>query len=312
MDDEATGLNLRRANDLWFSNDTLVLQAEDMVFRVSKSILTARSSVFRDMTAFPQSATGGEETIEGSPVVRLHDSAADVEVFLRAIFDSSYFMPRPEKVDIHVVLGIVRLAHKYDVEYLFRRGLQHLASTYPSQLDDYASPEAPSTAVHLKVIKVATEVGTQWILPAAYYWACDKGVADILDNGGVPWTELSSDQQRKCLISNTFLVGGMLSVHQCFRRDNNPADCTNLELCRDNRQRLHEFVLSKVGGGLISVLTPWAESAWSWQPICRQCIVHGKDTYQTARAAFWEALPANFGLPAWDDLENMKVAVMGE
>ncbi|KAJ6457573.1 hypothetical protein DFH09DRAFT_1349558 [Mycena vulgaris] len=35
-------------------------------------------------------------------------------------------MPPPERSDIHVVLGIVRLAHKYDMEYLFRRALQHL------------------------------------------------------------------------------------------------------------------------------------------------------------------------------------------
>jgi len=79
----------KRVEDLWFSSD-VVLRAEKSIFHVSKSILAARSSVFRDMVAFPQPPTGETEMIDGCPVVSLHDSAADVEVFLRAIFDSRY------------------------------------------------------------------------------------------------------------------------------------------------------------------------------------------------------------------------------
>ncbi|KAJ6528286.1 hypothetical protein DFH09DRAFT_935321 [Mycena vulgaris] len=116
------------------------------------------------MAAFPQSEFEGPELFEGIPIVRLHNSAADVQVFLRAIFDSSFFMPPPERSDIHVVLGIVRLAHKYDMEYLFRRALQHLTHTYPVHLDglingspllDHLCP----TEAHLEAITVATEVG---------------------------------------------------------------------------------------------------------------------------------------------------------
>lgn len=88
-----------RVDDLWFSNDTLVIKAQKKVFRVTKSILAARSSVFRDMVAFPQPTSDQTNVVDGSPVVTLHDAAADVEVFLRAIFDSrcvsdlSYFPP---------------------------------------------------------------------------------------------------------------------------------------------------------------------------------------------------------------------------
>ncbi|KAJ7664761.1 hypothetical protein B0H17DRAFT_835030, partial [Mycena rosella] len=109
--------------DLWFSSDSLVIRADEKIFRVTKSILSARSSVFRDMVAFPQPSSAEAELIEGSPVVCLSDSAANVEVFLRAILDSSYFMPRPAPVELHVVLGILRLAHKYDVQYLYLRAL---------------------------------------------------------------------------------------------------------------------------------------------------------------------------------------------
>jgi hypothetical protein len=80
--------SLHQVDGLWFSNDTLVIRAENSIFRVSKSILAARSSVFEAMFEFPQSTSDGDRMMDGSQVVRLHDSAAEVESFLRAIFDS--------------------------------------------------------------------------------------------------------------------------------------------------------------------------------------------------------------------------------
>ncbi|KAJ7857819.1 hypothetical protein B0H14DRAFT_2578181 [Mycena olivaceomarginata] len=43
-----------RVPELWFEDDNLILHAENTVFRVSKGVLAARSSVFRDMLSFPQ------------------------------------------------------------------------------------------------------------------------------------------------------------------------------------------------------------------------------------------------------------------
>jgi hypothetical protein len=90
---------LMQGDGLWFSNDSLVvLRAEDRIFRVPKSILTARSPVFQFMFEFPQPASNsegeemadGEEMIDGSPVIRLHDSGAEVQAFLRATMDTRY------------------------------------------------------------------------------------------------------------------------------------------------------------------------------------------------------------------------------
>jgi hypothetical protein len=80
---------LVKVHDLWFTTDTIiVIRVENKIFRVSGGILAARSTVFNDMIAFPQPKSGETETMDGSPVVRLHDSAEDVEAFLRAIYDS--------------------------------------------------------------------------------------------------------------------------------------------------------------------------------------------------------------------------------
>ncbi|KAJ6458033.1 hypothetical protein C8R47DRAFT_166940 [Mycena vitilis] len=56
-------------------------------FPASTSILAAQSSAFRDVAEFPQPQDGYGEMIEGSPVVNLSHSAADVEAFLSAIFE---------------------------------------------------------------------------------------------------------------------------------------------------------------------------------------------------------------------------------
>ncbi|KAJ7112971.1 hypothetical protein C8R44DRAFT_631359, partial [Mycena epipterygia] len=115
-----------RVDDLWFPKDTIVIRSENKIFQISRAVLAARSTVFRDMIAFPQPTTDDTEQIDGSPVVLMHDPACDVEVFLRAIYDSSYFMPAPAPIELWVVLAILRLSHKYDIQYLHRRALHHL------------------------------------------------------------------------------------------------------------------------------------------------------------------------------------------
>ncbi|KAJ7922465.1 hypothetical protein B0H13DRAFT_1865837 [Mycena leptocephala] len=75
----------------------------------------------------------GEE-IEGCSVVMLHDSAQDVTFCLRAIFDSSFFEPPPAKTDLAAIL---RLNHKYDMQYSRRRALLHLDTGYPTSMAVY-------------------------------------------------------------------------------------------------------------------------------------------------------------------------------
>ena len=73
--------------DLWFEDGNLVLKAENSLFRIYSGLLAARSSVFKDMLAFPPPVEGNE-TFEGCPIVTVYDSSKDMNFFLKAIFDS--------------------------------------------------------------------------------------------------------------------------------------------------------------------------------------------------------------------------------
>ncbi|KAJ7503742.1 hypothetical protein B0H11DRAFT_1984147 [Mycena galericulata] len=291
-----------RVEDLWFSRDTIVIRADDKIFQVSRAILAARSTVFRDMIAFPQPVNGEMEEVDGSPVVRMHDPAADVEVFLRAIFDSSYFMPSPCPVELSVVLGILRLSHKYDVQYLFRRALHHLAEgewyalSYDQPCIDHIITGDSSPIHSLSVAVAAIEVGAWWLLPMAYYDATCYGIDQLL--------ALAADgalqpHAMKCAIAQARFLRGTSAVNQFLTLKGDSPSCGNPGGCDTVRRSLlvEHFDLMKDDAGL-DPLGEWDTRA--------------KTLFSEAAREFWAELPGIFDLPPWPELDAMKRAAMGE
>ncbi|KZP19268.1 hypothetical protein FIBSPDRAFT_862906 [Athelia psychrophila] len=86
---------LARHPDLWFDDGSVVLIAEAMSFRVHRSILCKHSSVLSDIFDIPQPPEGSSYTIEGRPVIRMHDSAHEFAQLLKACYDPSF---SPSKV----------------------------------------------------------------------------------------------------------------------------------------------------------------------------------------------------------------------
>ena len=72
---------------IWFDDGNIVLQAENVHFRFFKGILAAYSPFFRDAFAVPQPMHNSEGMVEGCPVMKLPDSAADVEYMLSFILE---------------------------------------------------------------------------------------------------------------------------------------------------------------------------------------------------------------------------------
>ena len=85
MFDNPSSPSLERVSELWFDDGTIILQAGTSIFRVYKGLLAARSPVFLDMISMPE--PDQMELMEGCPLVRLEDSAEDLEYFLRCIHD---------------------------------------------------------------------------------------------------------------------------------------------------------------------------------------------------------------------------------
>jgi hypothetical protein len=75
-----------------------------------------------------------------------------------------------------VVLDVLRLSHKYQVDTLFKRALLHLSEAVPTSLDSYRKRRGTkrliSPKASIEVVKVAREVSADWVLPFALYFLC--------------------------------------------------------------------------------------------------------------------------------------------
>jgi hypothetical protein len=157
--------------ELWFSDGSVVLQAESTLFRVHKSQLARRSVVFSDMFTLPQPvvstshATFSDESYEGCPVVRLHDTAADVANLLLALYDgpcvavhsppggsltpSRRTFGDNDPDDFAIVSGILRLSTKYAMDSLRSKAIAHLNIAWPTTLKGWDLREDKAHACDL-------------------------------------------------------------------------------------------------------------------------------------------------------------------
>ncbi|KAJ6606966.1 hypothetical protein B0H10DRAFT_1819191 [Mycena sp. CBHHK59/15] len=304
------GETLVRVEDLWFPDHGLVVQAENKIFRVSGGILAARSSVFKDMLSIPQ--PDNQPLIEGCPTVLLHDSGEDVQYFLKAIFDSSFFEPPPTKTTFPIISGVLRLSSKYDVPYLRRRALHHFSSGFPSSLSGldllsttrtFESPD-PFTALML-----ADSLNLTWALPLAMYDASTVHLDDILDGAtfGDIRVQLTLPLQRACVRGRAALTTSQNHEILRFLRLTPTEGCRKQAVCQSRRLDVLEGIAQ------LTVVMPLTLVEVLWDTVrklvCTACFKKMETTYRAAREKVWDDLPKIFcGFSTWEQLKAVKIA----
>ncbi|KAK7062400.1 BTB domain-containing protein [Favolaschia claudopus] len=312
-------IDLERVEGLWFADADLILRAENSIFRVYSGILCAHSSFFRGMLPLPQptQAEAGEETLDGRIIVQLQDKATETEAFLRAIFDSSFFEPPPSPVDFSVVIAILRLAHKFDVQYLFRRALSHLDSLYPVDLEnllrrsdsnehrDHVRYQHGDVTVDMIALRAAYQVKALWLIPVICY-----SIAAESDFMNAAAGVLETHEIQMCLSAQAKLVRTVVSSYR-FMSMLPDAACEST-LC-------HEIVVEGQGvlhsqRALSQDMNPLSYSVFHFLPrkLCPTCLGVGEGIYKETQEEFWSDLPRLFGSPSWEDLKEMRGEVMGE
>ncbi|KAJ7766165.1 hypothetical protein B0H16DRAFT_1882982 [Mycena metata] len=268
-----------------------------------------------------------DEIMDGSPVIRLHDSAADVEPFLRAIFDSSYFMPPPSEISFHAVLGILRLSHKYDVGYLHKRALLHLETVYVVDITgvelennglDYTSAD-----IHwdLDAIPILREVGALWLLPAACYnvgtfWL---GLGGELASDASEWATFAALPSQLGQVCASMPAVHKDNTERLYRALTFPSSCASADAC--NLEKF-QFLSARTSpsDGLYQDPLQIFYGNWSSERegllrgggICSVCSRKAEEQYAATRAKIWAELPKKCGLEDWDVLkEQRRVALEG-
>ncbi|KAJ6567029.1 hypothetical protein B0H19DRAFT_940242 [Mycena capillaripes] len=308
----------RSVQELWFEDGNIVIEAGKSRYRVYRAFLAARSSVFQDMFTFPQPPDS--ELVEGCPIVRLPDPDVEVTPFLKAMFDPEFFMPFPAQTEFDIIVGCLRLSHKYGVDYLRRRALVHLSSGYPTTLaqNDSRSWKIPKDGTfRIRVIQLARETDATWILPRAFYSLSFNFsyLGTAIFHGtvyqSVP-THLSLQDQISFLKghdvqSNATVVDGLRFLSSPF----NIKGCVHPSRCHSERLDVIESIWESIPGLASRLLDIWDPEDWSLlQDVCPTCLAVLKRKHKDARQ-FWAKLPEIYDLPPWEKLEQMKAAAIG-
>ena len=325
-----TPAGLTPVESLWFEDGNLILRAEDSLFRIYSGILSARSSVFRDMFAFPPPAEGNAKMDE-CPIVEVYDSAEDMTYFLQAILDSrysfvhdnlpclilppSYFEPPPSATHLPVIAGVLRLSTKYDVQYLRIRAMQHLLTTYPTTLADWKERDTKRTVPAIDntpfaVLLLAREFDLPWLLPSVMYCICSHPIEKTLD--GVSWhgshLDLPWNDKRLCLIGRSNLLKQQnKDAVDMAKVPGDEVECQGSS-CAATRIKSAEILCDWGVAGILD----FAEDnvALFDSGLCKPC--QSAFTGQCALASenMWQAMPGMFELPSWDELERQRLLAL--
>ncbi|KAF8144682.1 hypothetical protein K438DRAFT_2029083 [Mycena galopus ATCC 62051] len=292
-----------RDDSLWFTDGTVVLQAENHLFRLSLGILAAKSPVFQDMLAFPQPKNG--ETYDGCPMINLSDSAQDATHFLKAIFHYDYFEPWPAEHGFHVVAGVLRLSQKYQVVPLRIRALVHLSRRYPISLEEFGCTDEWGVDPIL-VANLARHASADWVLPSVLS-SCAWVDPEKLLNG-----TLAPSDAILCLRARDQLQTRWSSrVLEFLWKPLRIPGCVTPDLCLDSRLRQRELAETWREEQII-VLYLWNEDNWfELEDICPACLKFMNAANNEGRQACWDNLPRLFDLPDWPALVQMRYAADG-
>jgi hypothetical protein len=227
-------------------------------------------------------------------------------------------MPSPSPADFGTVIGILRLAHKYDVQYLFRRALSHLDFMYPMNFHAFEAvnnrnprdaavhyvENASGIRPHLITLRVASQVGATWLLPTAYYSVCTYS---SFFEAGKDWIALGPEAQQTCLNSQIELAEGTAMTYMFV--DETGKDCSVCSSSEDCatlvRDALAHLGQSAAAEADLNPLGEWLFSDLICS-LCRDCGLAALNYHTCGQLDFWKRMPGIFGLPEWEELIKMK------
>ncbi|KAJ6548098.1 hypothetical protein DFH09DRAFT_1504563 [Mycena vulgaris] len=310
----------QRVQKLWFEDGNIAIQAGNSQFRVYRGILAARSPVFKDMLSFPQPPDS--ELVDGCPLVRLTDAATEVTAFSKVIFipeyvlvaasvvrtshqNLRYFPSFPSLTTFEVIVGCLRLSHKYEVDYLRHRALIHLSSHYPTWLtewdsgyyDDEINGRLVSEIIWTPLLPSITFLtASAWPAATLLHSARNFSMAPFT-TAPQPASINGDDIHTKSAATILGFLLDQLNIPGC----GSPSPCS--------LNRLEALANTEELTVASSPLDVWEEDDWlSLSNVCPTCLALIKRKHAVTRQAFWDNLPDMYELPPW---EHLKLAAVG-
>ncbi|KAJ7796008.1 hypothetical protein B0H14DRAFT_2620341 [Mycena olivaceomarginata] len=288
---------LTRAQDLWFQDCGLIIQAENTIFRVSGAILAVQSTVFRDMLSLPTRGRG-------------HDGWVSLRVASRHRGGHGFFDPFPASTTFPILSSVLRMSHKYEADALRKRALVHLShAAHPTTLEAWdALPELPwSSGLSLDIVPIARQLGAEWILPTSFYRICQSS----FDHEIVTGTELSDADKVTCIKGLRYLeTTGAAHVLDFLLAPY--SNCSTRASCVESRQAIRRQVETERRKYDAERFTAMPLELVLEDPpnVCSDCFSKMKKVHEDAQEELWDDLPRIFGLDDWEKLEAMKAEAL--
>ncbi|KAJ7307103.1 hypothetical protein DFH08DRAFT_975661 [Mycena albidolilacea] len=294
-------------SEMWNSDGSVILQAENTQFRVHWSVLARHSSIFSDMQELPQPAD--QSNVDGCPVVELSDDPKDVEYLLKALYIPQKTLP------LSAVGAIIRLGRKYDFKDLFDSAVARLMSKCPSTLEAYVLYDPLRTtdnafelydALEFDIVALASENKILSALPCVYFHLINNFELSYLfdeirrPDGTV--ARLPSLDLQRCvvarekLLAKQFQEGYTLGWARKWPFD----DCAKSR-CRTKRESIMNWYLED---SELAALEPPTRIGGGFDQLCTVCTKHATESTVAGRKKVWEELPSFFDLPPWTELKS--------
>ncbi|KAF8216825.1 hypothetical protein K438DRAFT_1658313 [Mycena galopus ATCC 62051] len=295
-------------SELWNDDGNVVLQAENIQFRVHWGILARNSSVFRDMQGLPQPPD--EPNIDGCPVVELSDDPRDVEYLLKVLYTPTFLSQTV--IPLAAVGALIRLGRKYDFKDLFDSAVARITSQYPTTFQEYDAMQGTTGTIkfypgfHFDVVTLASENNILSALPTAYYrlmvvFTLGQLVHGIPRDDGT-LASLSQVDLGRCVIARERLFIKQFQPGYTFgwARTWEFDGCATPPRCRALQEAVVTTHLDQAWVG--ALFAPGnKERLWN---LCATCTEHVKESMTVGRRKIWDELPGIFELPPWSELKN--------
>ncbi|KAJ6584595.1 hypothetical protein B0H19DRAFT_926100 [Mycena capillaripes] len=305
---------------LWMTYGDIILQVEDMRFRVNRDVLARNSLAFQGMFSLPQPADQAQ--IEGCPIVQLTgDSATDVKLFLAAFYDPFH---NKTKLRFELLACSLRLGRKYEAPAFKRDAVWRLHVAFPATLELWDKRMARERLYGLELIHLTPGVYVD-LLNLAYengVYTCIPALAfRCLSLYSLLFAGIDREDGSKAALPDAtkLILAGALEAIQLFQRNNlewlreegevvpSYHECVVYDQCDQHRRAMCRIECNEERVDITYTLDLWDKVAggeWVGR-LCKECEKDARVEHDAARLRAWEQLPVFFGLPQWKDLKDM-------
>ncbi|KAI0072966.1 hypothetical protein K474DRAFT_1667191 [Panus rudis PR-1116 ss-1] len=269
----ATGKTLAEEHGLWFEDGSIILSAENTLFKVHRSVIHRYSEVFCDILAFPQPEADVEDSrVSELPVVHIPDTPFDTMHLLSAMYYGHKYFGESVTLPFETALSMLHMGTKYQIAVIRKEAILRLKLCFPTSLDDFCRLDLncelgkhPNRVVDcgricfrprdaIMAVKMGITCDVPEILPAAFYICAQLPYSMLLngaaDDRGKVW-KLDEQCLEACLKGRDKLrVAFMRSLRLLFFHEPlpgciSPKKCTEMKVqmlqrcCFDDFQRTH-------------------------------------------------------------------------